>query len=116
MAEAPAGKKSNFLLNFTAFRQNGQLLFAIGILSIIFLLIFPIPKDLLSFMLAISISLSVVILMTVLFIEKPLELSSFPSILLISAIFRLALNIASTRLILSHGHEGPDAAGGVIHA
>lgn len=85
-------------------------------MSIIFLLIFPIPKGLLSFMLAISISLSVVILMTVLFIEKPLELSSFPSILLISAIFRLALNIASTRLILSHGHEGPDAAGGVIHA
>ena len=106
----------NFLLNFKAFRKNGQLMFAMGILSIIFLLIFPIPKGLLSFMLAISISLSVVILMTVLFIEKPLELSSFPSILLISAIFRLALNIASTRLILSHGHEGPDAAGGVIHA
>ncbi len=116
MAEAPAGKKTNYLLNFKAVAQNSEIMFAVAIMSIIFLLIFPIPKGLLSFMLAISISLSVVILMTVLFIEKPLELSSFPSILLISAIFRLALNIASTRLILSHGHEGPDAAGGVIHA
>lgn len=117
MADAqPQAQGANFLANFKLVAKNSEIMFAIAIMSIIFLLIFPIPKGLLSFMLAISISLSVVILMTVLFIQKPLELSSFPSILLISAIFRLALNIASTRLILSHGHEGPDAAGGVIHA
>ena len=116
MAEAPAAKKTNYFLNFKAVAQNSEIMFAIAIMSIIFLLIFPIPKGILDIMLALSITLSVVILMTVLFIERPLELSSFPSILLISAIFRLALNIASTRLILSHGHEGPDAAGGVIHA
>lgn len=112
---SPMTGKSVFL-NFKSVAQNTEIMFAIAIMTIVFLLIVPIPKILLDVMLALSITLSVVILMTVLFIEKPLELSSFPSILLISAIFRLALNIASTRLILSHGHEGPDAAGGVIHA
>lgn len=96
--------------------QKTQLAFAIAVMSIVFLLIFPIPKQLLDVLLALSISLSVLILMTTLFIEKPLDFSSFPSILLISAILRLSLNIASTRLILAHGHEGPNAAGGVIQA
>src|SRR4029450_10859170 len=64
----------------------------------------------------ISIILSVLILMTALFIHTPLEFSSFPTILLISTMLRLALNLASTRLILSHGHEGTAAAGHVIEA
>jgi flagellar biosynthesis protein FlhA len=66
--------------------------------------------------LAISITLSILILMTALFIQAPLEFSSFPTILLISTMLRLSLNLASTRLILSHGHEGTAAAGHVIEA
>ena len=61
--------------------------------------------------LAISITLSILILMTSLFIQAPLEFSAFPTILLISTMLRLSLNLASTRLILSRGHEGTDAAG-----
>jgi flagellar biosynthesis protein FlhA len=79
-------------------------------------LILPLPAILLDFSLAISIILSVLILMTSLFIHAPLEFSSFPTVLLISTMLRLALNLASTRLILSRGHEGTAAAGHVIEA
>jgi flagellar biosynthesis protein FlhA len=79
-------------------------------------LILPMPAILLDMSLAISITFSVMILMTVLFIQKPLEFSSFPAILLIATLLRLALNLASTRLILSQGHEGTGAAGAVIEA
>jgi flagellar biosynthesis protein FlhA len=71
---------------------------------------------LLDFALAISIIFSVLILMTALFIHTPLEFSAFPTVLLIATMLRLALNLASTRLILAHGHEGTDAAGHVIEA
>jgi flagellar biosynthesis protein FlhA len=71
---------------------------------------------LLDFSLAISITFSVLILMTSLFIQTPLEFSSFPTVLLIATMLRLALNLASTRLILAHGHEGSAAAGHVIEA
>ena len=67
-------------------------------------------------LLAISIILSVLILMTALFIQTPLEFSSFPTVLLIATMLRLALNLASTRLILANGHTGTDAAGHVIEA
>jgi len=79
-------------------------------------LILPLPALVLDLFLAISITLSILILMTSLFIQAPLEFSSFPTILLISTMMRLSLNLASTRLILSHGHEGTDAAGHVIEA
>ncbi len=93
-----------------------DILLGLGIIGILMMLIFPLPSWLLDFGLALSITISVVILMTALFIEKPLQLSSFPTILLVVTMFRLGLNLASTRLILSHGHEGTDAAGGVIQA
>jgi len=70
-------------------------------------LILPLPSIVLDLFLAISITLSILILMTSLFIQAPLEFSSFPTILLISTMLRLSLNLASTRLILSRGHEGP---------
>ena len=85
-------------------------------LAILVMLILPLPPVLLDLALAISIILSVLILMTALFIHTPLEFSAFPTVLLISTMLRLSLNLASTRLILSHGHEGPDAAGHVIDA
>ncbi|MFZ5746630.1 MAG: flagellar biosynthesis protein FlhA [Pseudomonadota bacterium] len=95
---------------------NRDLALAGGVIAIIAMLILPMPGWLLDMGLALSITVSVMILMTALFIEKPLELSAFPTILLIATMLRLGLNLASTRLILGHGHEGPDAAGGVIGA
>lgn len=96
--------------------RRGDIYFALAIVGIIVMLIIPIPPTLLDLMLGISITISVLILMTVLFVDKPLALSSFPSILLIATMLRLSLNIASTRLILSHGHEGTSSAGHVIEA
>ncbi|WP_404367704.1 flagellar biosynthesis protein FlhA [Sphingomonas sp. MMS24-J45] len=87
-----------------------------SVIAIIAMLILPLQAWVLDMGLALSITLSVMILMTALFIEKPLELSAFPTILLIATMLRLGLNLASTRLILSHGHEGSQAAGGVIGA
>lgn len=96
--------------------MRGDVAVGIGVVFLIVLLIVPLPSMLLDFMLAISISTSVLILMSALFMKKPLEFSSFPSILLVTTLFRLGLNIASTRLILGHGHEGTNAAGEIIHA
>jgi flagellar biosynthesis protein FlhA len=96
--------------------RSSQTAMALGIVTILMVLILPLPTWLLDIGLAISIIFSVMILMTVLFIARPLDFSSFPSVLLISTLLRLSLNLASTRLILSHGHEGPDAAGEVIEA
>ena len=88
--------------------------FALGIVMILSILFLPIPPFLIDLGLAFSISFSVLILMVALWIQRPLDFSSFPTILLISTMIRLALNIATTRVILSHGHEGHGAAGGVI--
>ncbi|MBV9510456.1 MAG: flagellar biosynthesis protein FlhA, partial [Caulobacteraceae bacterium] len=76
----------------------------------------PIPAFLLDTLLALSITSAVLILMTSLLIKKPLEFTAFPTVLLMATLFRLGLNIASTRLILSHGHEGTDGAGHIIQA
>ena len=99
-----------------AFFKRGDLALAVGVLTILVVLILPLPPLLLDFSLAISIIFSVLILMTALFIHTPLEFSAFPTVLLIATMLRLALNLASTRLILSRGHEGTDAAGHVIEA
>ncbi|MDV3457404.1 flagellar biosynthesis protein FlhA [Sphingomonas sp. HF-S4] len=96
--------------------MNRDLALAGAVVAIIGMLILPMPGWLLDLGLALSITIAVMILMTALFIEKPLELSAFPTILLIATMFRLGLNLASTRLILTHGHEGHGAAGGVIGA
>jgi flagellar biosynthesis protein FlhA len=89
---------------------------AVGMMAILVVLILPLPPMMLDFALAISITFSVLILMTSLFIQAPLEFSAFPTVLLISTMLRLALNLASTRLILARGHEGTAAAGHVIEA
>src|SRR5512141_3517210 len=96
--------------------KRGDLALAFGILTILVVLILPLPAIVLDLFLAISITLSILILMTSLFIQAPLEFSAFPTVLLISTMLRLSLNMASTRLILSRGHEGSDAAGHVIEA
>ncbi len=99
-----------------AILKRGDLALAIGVMLILVVLILPLPPMLLDLALALSIIFSVLILMTALFIQAPLEFSAFPTVLLISTMLRLALNLASTRLILSHGHEGTAAAGHVIEA
>src|SRR5215210_3027087 len=98
----------------TAQGRGRDLAFAgvvVGILAILFL---PIPPMAIDLGLAFSVALSVLILMVALWIQKPLEFSAFPTVLLIATLLRLALSIASTRLILSDGHKGVDAAGHVI--
>ncbi|MET0708031.1 MAG: FHIPEP family type III secretion protein, partial [Tardiphaga sp.] len=96
--------------------KRGDLALAFGVLTILVVLILPLPAIVLDLFLAISITVSILILMTALFIQAPLEFSAFPTVLLISTMLRLSLNMASTRLILSHGHEGTAAAGHVIEA
>ena len=114
---APAsGFKLPSLGDLGTLLRRGDIALAIGVLTILVVLILPLPPLLLDFSLAISIIFSVLILMTALFIHTPLEFSAFPTVLLIATMMRLALNLASTRLILSHGHEGTDAAGHVIEA
>ncbi len=88
--------------------------FAIGIVIILSILFLPIPAFLIDIGLAFSIAFSVLILMVALWIQRPLDFSSFPTILLIATMTRLSLNIATTRMILSEGHEGITAAGHVI--
>ncbi|MDD7908996.1 flagellar biosynthesis protein FlhA [Pseudovibrio exalbescens] len=89
--------------------------FAVGIIFILSVLFLPMPTFMIDMGLAISVAFSVLILMVALWIQRPLEFSSFPTILLIATMLRLALNIATTRVILAEGHEGPLAAGYVIH-
>ena len=88
--------------------------FAIGIVAILSILFLPIPPFIIDLGLSVSIALSVLILMVALWIPRPLDFSSFPTILLIATMLRLSLNIATTRVILSHGNEGTTAAGYVI--
>jgi flagellar biosynthesis protein FlhA len=107
---------ANMMVQLQRFGASRDLALAGAVVAVIAMLILPMPGWLLDIGLAFSITVSVLILMTALFIEKPLQLSAFPTILLIVTMLRLGLNVASTRLILGHGHEGPDAAGGVIAA
>src|SRR4051812_14819211 len=100
----------------TALFRRGEILLAMGMMAVLTVLILPMPAWLLDISLALSITISVLILMVVLLIERPLEFSTFPTVLLIVTMLRLSLNLASTRLILTHGHEGTDAAGHVIQA
>ena len=96
--------------------RSGDIALAAGVMGLIVILIVPMPAILVDMLLAISIVFSVMILMTALFIQKPLEFSSFPTVLLIATMLRLGLNLATTRLILGEGHNGTDAAGHVIEA
>jgi flagellar biosynthesis protein FlhA len=95
-------------------KQRGDVVIAVGVVSVLGIMILPVPAIILDILLSFSISLAIVILVTGVYIRKPLDFSAFPSILLITTLYRLSLNIASTRLILLRGNEGIDAAGQVI--
>jgi len=112
-----ASKQSAILnLDYSRFSKQGDILLAGGVVIILFVMLIPLPTIILDLMLSFSISFSLVILLTTMFMSSPLEFSIFPSILLVTTLNRLALNVASTRLILLKGDEGPDAAGNVIQA
>jgi flagellar biosynthesis protein FlhA len=96
-------------------RKSGRDIgFACGIIAILSIFILPIPAFIIDIGLAFSIALSVLILMVALWIERPLDFSAFPTVLLVATLLRLALNIATTRLILANGPEGLMAAGYII--
>ena len=84
------------------------------IMAILAIIIVPLPSGVLDFFLTISLSLSVLIILIALYIPKPTDLTTFPTLILIITLFRLSLNIATTRMILSKGHEGPDAVSDII--
>ena len=112
--EANSGNSFDINNVLKQYKHYKGIAFAVGILCIIAVLIFPVPTWLIDFLLSISITFSVLILMTVLFIEKPLDFNTYPTVLLVVTMIRLALNISTTRLILSEGHNGTKAAGQVI--
>lgn len=96
--------------------RRGEIWLAIGLMIILSVLVLPIPPMMVDFGLSISITFSVLIMMTVLFISKPLDFSTFPTVLLISTLLRLSLNLSTTRLVLTRGNEGDAAAGQVVRA
>jgi flagellar biosynthesis protein FlhA len=96
--------------------MRGEIALAAVVLGILCIMLVPLPAFLLDMLLALSLTSSILVLMTALLIKKPLEFTAFPSILLLTTLLRLSLNIASTRLILSHGQSGEHAAGEVIAA
>ena len=100
----------------SAVMKRGDIGLALAVVATLVVLILPMPSWLLDVSLAFSITFSVLILMTALFVDRPLDFNAFPTVLLLATMVRLALNMASTRLILSDGHEGPAAAGRVIEA
>ncbi|MBL6932889.1 MAG: flagellar biosynthesis protein FlhA [Rhodospirillales bacterium] len=99
-----------------AIGKRSDLMLAMAVVTILVVLILPLPTWMMDAGLAISITFSVLILMTALFVEKSLEFNAFPTVLLLATMIRLSLNLASTRLILADGHQGTGAAGKVIEA
>ena len=103
-------------LDYARFSKNGEIFLAAGVVIILFVMLVPLPTFFLDFMLCVSISISLLVLVTTMFMTSPLEFTIFPSLLLVTTLLRLALNVASTRLILLNGNMGANAAGEVIRA
>ncbi len=103
-------------LALSSLAQNIDILVAGAVISILLVMIIPLPPPLLDMLLALNITMSLVTLLVALYTSQPLEFSIFPSLLLMLTLFRLSLNVSSTRLILLYGNEGPGAAGDVIRA
>jgi len=104
------------MFSLSMLKANTDVFIAVGIIGILLVMILPLPASVLDLLLAMNLALSLVTLLVALYTLEPLEFAIFPSLLLFLTLFRLALNISSTRLILLHGNQGPDAAGAVIKA
>ena len=96
------------------YAKNADMLLAAGLVGILVLMIVPLPSFMIDIFLTMSIAISIVLLLTATYATKPLDFSVFPSLLLTVTLFRLALNVASTRLVLLHGPEQGTSAAGVI--
>src|SRR6476646_6527234 len=96
--------------------RGSHLLAPAAVMAVVLLMVVPLPPLMLDLLLSIDIGLSVVLLLTVIYVKRPTEFSVFPSLLLLLTLIRLSLNIASTRLVLMHGQEGTEAAGAVIQS
>ena len=105
-----------FLSRLKAWAPGSDVGLALGLIALLAVLVVPLPSFLLDFGLAISITASVLVLMVAILLKRPLDFTSFPTLLLLTTLLRLALNVATTRLILSRGSEGPSAAGHVVQA
>jgi flagellar biosynthesis protein FlhA len=97
-------------------KPSGDVALGLGVVMLVAVLVVPLPPVLLDAGLALSITASVLVLMVALFMQRPLDFTAFPTVLLLTTLLRLALNVATTRTILSSGHEGPHAAGHVVSA
>ncbi|ABB30669.1 flagellar biosynthesis protein FlhA [Geobacter metallireducens RCH3] len=97
-------------------KSNSDIYMAVALIGVLALMIVPLPAILLDIFLAANITIALAILLVALYTQQPLDFSVFPSVLLVTTLYRLALNVAGTRLILLHGNEGTDAAGHVIKA
>ena len=95
---------------------GGELVIPLTFVVVVIVMIIPLPTVMLDLLLTVNIAVSLIILLVAMYTLKPLEFSTFPSVLLVTTLLRLSLNVASTRLILLHGHEGSAAAGHVIQA
>lgn len=103
-------------LELKNFRKNSDIYVALGLIGVLALMIIPLPAMVLDLFLAANITVALAILLVCLYTRHPLDFSVFPSVILVTTLFRLSLNVAGTRLILMHGGEGADAAGAVIKA
>ncbi|MCS6296540.1 MAG: flagellar biosynthesis protein FlhA [Nitrospira sp.] len=108
--------KDNISVPSTSLVKHPDILMSVGVVGILMVMLVPLPRFFLDLLLSFNITLSIIILLVGMQVRRPLEFSVFPSILLMVTLLRLALNIASTRLILLHGNEGAAAAGEVIRA
>lgn len=108
LSAAPSGK------DVMGWVMRGEVAMAMGVIGVVVLMIMPIPAFMLDLFLSISIAMSILILMTAILMKRILDFTAFPTVLLVATLYRLALNITTTRLILSHGHEGAHGAGHVI--
>jgi flagellar biosynthesis protein FlhA len=95
-------------------KESSDILMVVAFIGILMAMILPLHPVILDFFLALNISLGIVVLITTMYTQKPLDFNIFPTLLLVLTLFRLSLNVASTRLILLHGSEGPEAAGAII--
>ncbi|MBQ4566942.1 MAG: flagellar biosynthesis protein FlhA [Desulfovibrio sp.] len=102
--------------DYSRFSRNGEIMLAAGVVVILFVMLVPLPTFFLDIMLCVSISIALLVLITTMFMNSPLEFTIFPSLLLVTTLLRLALNVASTRLILLNGDQGVEAAGSVIRS
>lgn len=105
-----------FLKKFEKYSKNVDLIMAFALIAILGVMLVPLPAFMLDIALTLSLTTSILILLVALYTNKALDFSVFPSLLLITTLFRLSLNVATTRLVLSQGHTGEGAAGSIIHA